>query len=324
VVRTEGKITQVKQRDVDGFIESVVLENGETVAGDLFIDCSGFRGLLIEQTLKTGYEDWTHYLPCDRALAVPCESAPILTPYTRSTAHKAGWQWRIPLQHRIGNGHVFCSQFTSEDEAASTLLANLDGKPLADPRLLKFNTGMRKKCWNKNVVAIGLSSGFLEPLESTSIHLIQTAIARLISFFPTQAFSEVEMDEYNRQSKFEYERIRDFVILHYKLNQREDSLFWKNCAQMAVPESLTHKMDMYRASGRLLRVADELFAEIGWLQVLEGQNMPVESYHSLVDLQTESDTLEYLESVREVIAKCVNVMLDHAAYIAKHCAAPKM
>jgi tryptophan halogenase len=174
------------------------------------------------------------------------------------------------------------------------------------------------------VVAIGLSSGFLEPLESTSIHLIQTAIARLISFFPTQAFNQVETDEFNRQSKFEYERIRDFVILHYKLNQREDSLFWKNCAQMAVPETLTHKMEMYRASGRLLRVADELFAEIGWLQVLEGQNMPVESYHSLVDLQTEADTLEYLESVRDVIAKCVNVMPDHAAYIAKHCAATKM
>lgn len=328
VVRTEGKITQVKQREAEGdrngFIESVILESGETVTGDLFIDCSGFRGLLIEQTLKTGYEDWTHYLPCDRALAVPCESASVLTPYTRSTAHKAGWQWRIPLQHRIGNGHVFCSQFTSEDEAAATLLANLDGKPLADPRLLKFTTGMRKKCWNKNVVAIGLSSGFLEPLESTSIHLIQTAIARLISFFPTQTFSEVEIDEYNRQSKFEYERIRDFVILHYKLNQREDSVFWKNCAQMEVPESLTHKMEMYRASGRLLRVADELFAEVGWLQVLEGQNMPVESYHSLVDLQTEVDTLEYLESVREVIAKCVKVMPDHAAYIAQHCAAPKL
>ncbi len=328
VVRTEGKITQVKQREAEGdrngFIESVILESGETVTGDLFIDCSGFRGLLIEQILKTGYEDWTHYLPCDRALAVPCESASVLTPYTRSTAHKAGWQWRIPLQHRIGNGHVFCSQFTSEDEAAATLLANLDGKPLADPRLLKFTTGMRKKCWNKNVVAIGLSSGFLEPLESTSIHLIQTAIARLISFFPTQTFSEVEIDEYNRQSKFEYERIRDFVILHYKLNQREDSVFWKNCAQMEVPESLTHKMEMYRASGRLLRVADELFAEVGWLQVLEGQNMPVESYHSLVDLQTEVDTLEYLESVREVIAKCVKVMPDHAAYIAQHCAAPKL
>lgn len=323
VVRTEGKITQVKQREADGFIESVVLENGEVIAGELFIDCSGFRGLLIEQTLKTGYEDWTHFLPCDRALAVPCESAPVLTPYTRSTAHKAGWQWRIPLQHRIGNGHVFCSQFTSEDEAAATLLANLDGKPLAEPRLLKFTTGMRKQCWNKNVVAIGLASGFLEPLESTSIHLIQTAIARLISFFPGKVFNQIDINEYNRQSKFEYERIRDFVILHYKLNQREDSAFWKNCAEMAVPESLTHKMEMYRASGRLLRVDDELFAEVGWLQVLEGQNMPVESYHSLANLQTEADTLEYLESVRDVIAKCVKVMPDHAAYIAKHCAAPR-
>ncbi|MBC3807782.1 tryptophan 7-halogenase [Undibacterium seohonense] len=323
VVRTEGKITQVKQREADGFIESVVLENGEVIAGELFIDCSGFRGLLIEQTLKTGYEDWTHFLPCDRALAVPCESAAVLTPYTRSTAHKAGWQWRIPLQHRIGNGHVFCSQFTSEDEAAATLLANLDGKPLAEPRLLKFTTGMRKQCWNKNVVAIGLASGFLEPLESTSIHLIQTAIARLINFFPGKVLNQVDINEYNRQSKFEYERIRDFVILHYKLNQREDSAFWKNCAEMAVPDSLTHKMEMYRASGRLLRVDDELFAEVGWLQVLEGQNMPVESYHSLANLQTEADTLEYLESVRDVIAKCVKVMPDHAAYIAKHCAAPR-
>ncbi|WP_395005303.1 tryptophan halogenase family protein [Undibacterium sp.] len=323
VVRTEGKITQVKQRETDGFIESIVLENGEVIAGELFIDCSGFRGLLIEQTLKTGYEDWTHFLPCDRALAVPCESAAVLTPYTRSTAHKAGWQWRIPLQHRIGNGHVFCSQFTSEDEAAATLLANLDGKPLAEPRLLKFTTGMRKQCWNKNVVAIGLASGFLEPLESTSIHLIQTAIARLINFFPGKVLNQVDINEYNRQSKFEFERIRDFVILHYKLNQREDSAFWKNCAEMAVPDSLTHKMEMYRASGRLLRVDDELFAEVGWLQVLEGQNMPVESYHSLANLQTEADTLEYLESVRDVIAKCVKVMPDHAAYIAKHCAAPR-
>lgn len=323
VVRTEGKITQVKQREADGFIESVVMGNGEVIAGELFIDCSGFRGLLIEQTLKTGYEDWTHFLPCDRALAVPCESAAVLTPYTRSTAHKAGWQWRIPLQHRIGNGHVFCSQFTSEDEAAATLLANLDGKPLAEPRLLKFTTGMRKQCWNKNVVAIGLASGFLEPLESTSIHLIQTAIARLINFFPGKVLNQVDINEYNRQSKFEYERIRDFVILHYKLNQREDSAFWKNCAEMAVPDSLTHKMEMYRASGRLLRVDDELFAEVGWLQVLEGQNMPVESYHSLANLQTEADTLEYLESVRDVIAKCVKVMPDHAAYIAKHCAAPR-
>lgn len=322
VKRTEGKITQVRQRAEDGFVESVVLENGEEIRGDLFIDCSGFRGLLIEQALQTGYEDWTHYLPCDRAWAVPCESALTLLPYTRSTAHSAGWQWRIPLQHRIGNGHVFCSQFMSEDQAASILMANLDGKALADPRLIKFTTGMRKKIWNKNVVAIGLASGFLEPLESTSIHLIQSGIARLINFFPTRAFSQVEMDEFNRQSRFEYERIRDFIILHYKLNQREDA-FWKQCAAMEIPASLQHKMDLYKASGRLLRVEDELFAEVAWLQVMEGQNMPIEGYHSLVDLQTEADTLEYLESVREVIAQCVKVMPDHAAYIAEHCAAKK-
>ncbi len=323
VLRTEGKITQVKQREGDGFVESLVLENGESIKGDLFIDCSGFRGLLIEQTLHTGYEDWTHFLPCDRALAVPCESAAVLLPYTRSTAHRAGWQWRIPLQHRIGNGHVFCSQFTSEDEAAATLLANLDGKALADPRLIKFTTGMRKQVWNKNVIAIGLASGFLEPLESTSIHLIQTAIARLINFFPTRAFNQVDIAEYNRQSRFEFERIRDFIILHYKLNQREEA-FWQQCANMEVPESLTHKMEMYRANGRLLRVEDELFAEVAWLQVMEGQNMPIEGYQALVDLQSEADTLEYLESVREVIAKCVKVMPDHAEYVARHCATPKV
>ncbi|MFZ6675690.1 tryptophan halogenase family protein [Undibacterium sp. Xuan67W] len=321
VNRCEGKIAQVTQREIDGHIDAVVLENGERIEGDLFIDCSGFRGLLIEQTLKTGYEDWTHWLPCDRALAVPCESASMLTPYTRSTAHKAGWQWRIPLQHRIGNGHVYCSQFTSDDEAAATLLANLDGKPLAEPRMLKFNTGMRKQGWNRNVVAIGLSSGFLEPLESTSIHLIQSSISRLIDFFPNQGFNPTEISEYNRQSRFEYERIRDFVILHYKLNQRDDANFWKSCAEMAIPDTLAHKMDLFKTSGRLLRIDNELFAEVGWLQVLEGQNLKADSYHSLVDLQSEADIIEYMESVREVIAKCVDVMPDHAAYIAHHCAA---
>lgn len=259
VTRTEGKIVRATQAEGehDGHINAVILESGERIEGDLFIDCSGFRGLLIEQTLHTGYEDWSHFLPCDRALAVPCESAATLLPYTRSTAHKAGWQWRIPLQHRIGNGHVYCSQFTSDDEAAATLLANLDGLALAEPRMIKFATGMRKKAWNKNVVAIGLAGGFLEPLESTSIHLIQTAIARLISFFPNRGFNATDITEYNRQSRFEFERIRDFVILHYKVNQRDDAEFWKNCAAMAVPESLTHKLELYRASGRLLRVEDE-------------------------------------------------------------------
>ena len=321
VQRTEGKIVQVSQREGDGHVDAVLLANGERIEGQLFIDCSGFRGLLIEETLKTGYEDWTEWLMCDTALAVPCESAPQLLPYTRSTAHRAGWQWRIPLQHRIGNGHVYCSQFVSDDEATSTLLANLDGKPLAEPRRFKFMPGMRKQCWNRNVVAIGLASGFVEPLESTAIHLVQSAVARLINYFPDQGFNQTDIDEYNRQSRFEYERIRDFIILHYKLNQRQDSKFWQHCAQMPVPDTLTHKMELFRAHGRLLRLDDELFAEVAWLQVMQGQNLVPQRYHPLVDLQSEADTQEYLESVRSVIGKCVDSMPDHAAYVARNCAA---
>ena len=324
VQRIEGKITRATQREPDGFVDAIELESGVRVEGDLFIDCSGFRGLLIEQTLKTGFEDWSHWLPADRALAVPCESVPSLTPYTRATAHKAGWQWRIPLQHRIGNGHVFCSRFISEDEAASTLLSNLDGKALAEPRLIKFTTGMRKQAWNKNVVAVGLAGGFLEPIESTSIHLIQTAIARLIEFFPDRSFNPVDVTEYNRQSRFEYERVRDFIILHYHLNQRTDSEYWTACANMAIPETLRQKMEMYRARGRVVRVDNELFSEVGWIQVLEGQNMQVDAFNPLVDVQSEADIHEYLESVRSVIAQCVDVMPDHAEYVKKFCPAAKM
>ena len=324
VQRIEGKITRATRREPDGFVDAIELESGVRVEGDLFIDCSGFRGLLIEQTLKTGFEDWSHWLPADRALAVPCESVPSVTPYTRATAHKAGWQWRIPLQHRIGNGHVFCSRFISEDEAASTLLSNLDGKALADPRLIKFTTGMRKQAWNKNVVAVGLAGGFLEPIESTSIHMIQSAIARLIEFFPDRSFNQVDVAEYNRQSRFEYERIRDFIILHYHLNQRTDSEYWTACANMEIPETLRQKMDMYRARGRVVRTDNELFSEVGWIQVFEGQNMPVDAFNPLVDVQSEADIHEYLESVRSVIAQCVDVMPDHAAYVKKFCAAAKM
>ena len=321
VRRIEGKIVSVAQREGDGFIEALVLESGERIEGELFIDCSGFRGLLIEQTLHTGYEDWSDWLPCDRAQAVPCESAPVLTPYTRSTAHRAGWQWRIPLQHRIGNGHVYCSRFVSDDEAAATLLANLDGKALAEPRVIKFTTGMRKQGWNKNVVALGLAGGFLEPLESTSIHMVQSGIQRLIDFFPDHGFSAVDTAEYNRQSRFEYERIRDFIILHYKLNQRGDSPFWQACAAMPVPDTLAHKMDLFQSRGRIVRVDNELFSEVGWFQVMQGQNLRPQGYHPLADLQAEADTIDYLDSVREVVAKCVDVMPDHAAYIARHCAA---
>ncbi len=323
VTRIEGKITRAIQREPDGFIESIELESGQRVEGELFIDCSGFRGLLIEQALETGYEDWTHWLPADRALAVPCESAPSITPYTRATAHKSGWQWRIPLQHRTGNGHVYCSRFISDDEAAATLLANLDGRALAEPRLIKFQTGMRKQAWNRNVVAIGLSSGFLEPLESTSIHLIQSSIARLVELFPDRRFSDVDRAEFNRQSRFEYERVRDFIILHYHLNQRTDSAYWLECANMAIPETLRQKMDLYRSRGKVVRVDNELFSEVGWLQVFEGQNMPLDGYHPLADTQSEADIAEYMESVREVIRKCVEVMPSHDEYIARHCAARK-
>jgi tryptophan halogenase len=324
VTRIEGKIVRATVREPDGHIDAVELESGLRVDGELFIDCSGFRGLLIEQTLETGYEDWTHWLPADRALAVPCESVSPLTPYTRATAHKSGWQWRIPLQHRTGNGHVYCSRFISDDEAASTLLANLDGKPLADPRLIKFNTGMRKLAWNRNVVAVGLAGGFLEPIESTSIHLIQSTIQRLIDFFPDQGWSSIDRDEFNRQSRFEYERIRDFIILHYNLNQRTDSPYWLECANMAIPDTLRRKMDLYRSHGRVVRIDNELFSEVGWIQVFEGQNMPIDGYHPLVDAQSEEDIAEYLDSIRGVIAKCVGVMPSHDEYIARTCAAKKM
>jgi tryptophan halogenase len=323
VRRTEGRIVQVSQREGDGHVDAVVLESGERVEGELFIDCSGFRGLLIEETLKTGYENWQHWLPCDRALAVPCESAPRLLPYTRATAHRAGWQWRIPLQHRIGNGHVYCSQHVSDDEAAATLLANLDGRPLAEPRPIRFTTGMRKQVWNRNVVAIGLASGFLEPLESTSIHMIQSAIQRLVDYFPDQGFSRTDIDEYNRQGRLEYERIRDFIILHYKLNQRTDSAFWRDCAAMPVPQSLTHKIELFASRGRLLRIDNELFTEDSWLQVFEGQNLIPTSHHPLVDVQSQESIADYLDSVCGVIGKCVGAMPEHEAYIAQHCAAVK-
>lgn len=321
VVRIEGKITQVSQRESDGYVDAVILASGERIEGDLFIDCSGFRGLLIEETLQTGYEDWTHWLPCDRAFAVPCESSATLLPYTRSTAHRAGWQWRIPLQNRIGNGHVYCSRFVSDDEAAATLMSNLDGKPLADPKLIKFTTGMRKKVWNKNVVAVGLSSGFLEPLESTSIHLIQHAVSQLLDFFPDQGFSAADIDEYNRNARFHYERIRDFIILHYHVNQRSDSAFWKQCAEMTIPKTLQEKLNLYKSRGRIIRNDLELFAEVSWLQVMQEQNWHADAYNPLVDLQDESEIAEYLAGVRSVIEKCVEVMPEHAAYIAEHCAA---
>ncbi|WP_147653845.1 tryptophan halogenase family protein [Vulcaniibacterium gelatinicum] len=322
VRRIEGKVVDVALRGEDGFVEAVVLEGGRRIEGQLFVDCSGFRGLLIEQALKTGYVDWTHWLPCDRAVAVPCASGDgPLTPYTRSTAREAGWQWRIPLQHRIGNGYVFSSRHLSEDQATATLLAHLDGEPLAEPRVLRFVTGKRRKTWNRNVVAVGLASGFMEPLESTSIHLIQSAIARLTAFFPHAGFDQADIDEFNAHADFEVDRIRDFLILHYHATERDDTPFWNECRTMSVPESLQRRMELFRSNGRVFREANELFAEPSWVQVMHGQGVHPRGYHALVDLYSEEKIAEYLDNVRGVIANCVRAMPRHEAFIARHCAA---
>ncbi|MFM8586524.1 MAG: tryptophan halogenase family protein [Gammaproteobacteria bacterium] len=321
VERVEGKISGVELRPDNGFIAAVHMADGRRIDGELFIDCSGFRGLLIEQTLRTGFEDWSEWLPNDRAVAVPCTSAKVLLPYTRSTAHAAGWQWRIPLQHRIGNGHVFCSRYMSEDEATSILVNNLDGTPTADPRTLRFTAGMRKLAWNRNVIAVGLASGFLEPLESTSIHLVQTMIARTIAWFPDKGFNQADIDEFNRQSRFEYEKIRDFIILHYHATERDDSPYWDYCRTMRIPESLRHKMDIYLNHGRTVREGNELFAEVSWLQVMHGQGMRPTAWHPLADVLPEDEVARYLENIRQTILKCVAVMPEHSEFIRQNCAA---
>lgn len=324
VIRKEGKIVNTILNPENGFISAVQLASGERIEADFFVDCSGFRGVLIEQALKTGYEDWSHWLPCDRAWAVPCESADVLTPYTRSTAHSAGWQWRIPLQHRIGNGHVFSSKFMGEDEARSILLNNLDGKPLAEPRLLKFITGKRKKFWNKNCLAIGLASGFMEPLESTSIHLVQSSIARLMSFFPNKNFDQEDIDEFNRQADFEFEKIRDFLILHYHVTERNDSEFWNYCRTMSIPEALTQKIEQFKKNGRIYRNSNEMFNDLSWLEVMHGQGIRPRSFHPLVDRMSKEDIVKRLESVRRVIDKSVDYMPTHAQFIADNCKAEKI
>lgn len=321
VVRREGLIVDVHQRAEDGFIESVEMDDGERVEGELFIDCSGFRGLLIEQTLKTGFVDWSEWLPCNRALAVPCESVPEITPYTRSTARKAGWQWRIPLQHRIGNGHVYCSDFISDDEATAILLDNLDGKPLADPRPIRFTTGHRKKYWNKNCVAIGLSSGFLEPLESTSIWMIQSGISRLLTNFPGKDFSEVVIDRYNRVLTEETEYIRDFLILHYKATERNDSPFWDYCRTMDIPERLDEKMRLFRDNGRTYRENDELFNDTSWYAVMTGQCPKPEGYDPVTELLPLEETERRLEQIREAIGNSADYMTGHNQFIKENCAA---
>ena len=323
VVRTEGKVVDVQLNGECGFIQSVQLASGERIEADLFIDCSGFRGLLIEQALKSGYETWTHWLPCDRALAVPCENAGEPLPYTRSTARSAGWQWRIPLQHRVGNGYVYSSNHLTDDEAAQTLLANLDARPLAEPRLLKFVTGRRNRFWIKNCVALGLAAGFMEPLESTSIHLIQSGIARLLSLFPDRHFEPADIEEYNRACTFEYERIRDFLILHYHATRRDDSAFWNECRTMSIPESLTQKIELFRSRGRIFRQDTELFTDTSWFAVFVGQGIVPRGYDPVCDALSADESRRRVLQVRSVIANCADAMPKHMDFIRQHCAAAR-
>jgi tryptophan 7-halogenase len=324
VERIEGKIVDVNLRADDGFIESLRMENGDTIKGDLFIDCSGFRALLIEGALKSGYVDWSHWLPCDRAQAIPSIKTSPMRPYTQSIAHKAGWQWRIPLQHRTGNGLVYCSQYLSDDEAISALMDNLESEALDAPRLVKFTTGRREKFWHKNCVAIGLSSGFMEPLESTSIHLFQSSVSRLLAMFPDKNFDPTLRDEYNRQTVFEFERIRDFLILHYHANGRKGEPFWDACRNMQIPQSLSRKIDLFRQSGRIFREHEELFTETGWLQVLLGQQIMPGSYHPLADDITPDQLAEFLGNIQTLINREVDNMPGHEDFIAGHCAAPQL
>ncbi|HEX8669579.1 MAG TPA: tryptophan halogenase family protein [Allosphingosinicella sp.] len=323
VRRLEGKIVDVSLDGENGHVRSVAMADGTAIAGDLFIDCSGFRGLLIEEKLGTGYKDWTHWLPCDRAVAVPSLYSGQPDPFTRSTARSAGWQWRIPLQQRMGNGLVYSSAHLADAEAEALLLANLEGEPLAQPRRLSFTAGRRRLAWNRNVVAMGLSSGFIEPLESTSIHFVQSGIAKLLALFPDRRFNPVERDEYNRQMQDVFEDVRDFIVLHYKATRRDDSDFWNYCRTMDVPDSLSVKLDLWRAKGRLFREGRELFGTASWVAVLLGQGIVPEEHEPAADALEEAMVTDALDKMRTSYRRMAEHMPRHGDFIARSCAATK-
>lgn len=319
VARIEGKISEVLQDSLSGLITGLRLESATVVDGDLFIDCTGFRGLLIEQCLKSGYDDWNHWLPCDRAVAVQSESHEPPVPYTRSTADTAGWRWRIPLQHRVGHGYVYSSQHISDDEAQAQLLNTLDGRTLSTPRRIRFVTGRRRVFWNKNCVAIGLAAGFMEPLESTSIHLIHTSVLRLLAFFPDKRFDPAEVAAFNRATASEYEATRDFLILHYKATVRDDSPFWRQCLDMEIPDTLQTAIDLFRVKGRLLTSRDHLFSQHSWLSVMIGQGLDPAGYDPLVDGIPPDVLQNHMEQTRKAIGRVVAEMPIHETYIKHFC-----
>ena len=326
VMRREGRVSDVALDGETGFVASVQMDDGEVIGGDLFVDCSGFRGLLIEQALHTGYDDWSHYLPCNRAVALPCnrDDGGPPPPFTRATAHSAGWQWQVPLQHRNGNGHVYCSEYMEADEAHDILVANIAGKPTAEPNFLRFVTGRRKKFWNKNVVALGLAAGFMEPLESTSIHLINTGINKLIALVSLGGVTQAQEDAFNRLTGKEYERIRDFLILHYKATSRDDSEFWNYCRTMPVPDSLTEKMELFRLNGQIFREDDELFTETSWAAVMMGQGVAMQGRNPMADAIKQPALKSEFDEIEKSIRFLVQHMPTHQDYLAKYCPAPPL
>ncbi|WP_375289702.1 tryptophan halogenase family protein [Qipengyuania sp.] len=319
--RVEGKIASVELVGETGDISALVLEGGRRVEGDLFLDCTGFRALLIEQAMHVGFDDWTHWLPCDSAIAVQTASVRSPVPFTRAIAHDSGWQWRIPLQHRQGNGIVYCSRYLEHEVALDRLLSTVEGKQLSEPNRLRFTTGARRKQWHRNCIAVGLSGGFLEPLESTSIHLIQRAILRIIRMLPLSGISQRDIAEFNDQHLADLEQIRDFLILHYKATDRRDSPFWRQCASMEIPESLAQKMELFRETGRVFRRNEELFAENSWVQVMMGQGITPHSYHPVATKLTAEELKTLLDGLRDNVRKTVEQLPPHEGFIAQYCAA---
>ncbi|PZN33868.1 MAG: tryptophan halogenase [Proteobacteria bacterium] len=322
--RIEGKITEVRQHPDTGFIESLVLDSGQVVEGDFFIDCTGFRGLLIEQTLQSGFEDWSHWLPCDRAVAVQTESVGPAVPYTLSAAHEAGWRWRIPLQHRVGNGLVYCSRYMSDEEATGKLLREVQGRTLTQPRVIRFRAGRRRCTWNKNVVALGLASGFLEPLESTSIHLIMSGITRLMQLFPFGGVQPCLVEHYNRATRTELESIRDFIVLHYHATEREDTPFWRHVRSMAIPESLAHRLEMFRSCAHVWQHEGELFRTDSWLQVMLGQGVQPRRYHHYARAMSDHDLERLLTGLRRSVAETVRELPSHQEFLDRYCRATEI